>query len=135
MLYNTVFGTELCCPLRRQFLQLGGDPLRGGRHACAVDVPARGPARVAQMGRDVEDVAEGWEPRELERIAFIAPKSAGMRRANEENEEHRCRNKNGDGPLSTFEEFRIHFWRQLLRFVDRLGFCRGKSGCASVNKC
>ena len=89
--------------------------------------------RKRQVRRMCEAV--GHPVTELERIAFIAPKSAGMRRANEENEEHRCRNKNGDGPLSTFEEFRIHFWRQLLRFVDRLGFCRGKSGCASVNKC
>jgi len=48
----------------------------------------------------VEDVGEGWQSRDFQRIAFVSPESARVGRADKENKQHRCRQENRNDPLA-----------------------------------
>ena len=67
----------------------------------------------------MQQLSEGRKARELDRIAFIAPKSAGMGRANEKEEQNERGQKDRDNAFGIFEELGIHLWRR--DGVDKTG--------------
>ena len=71
----------------------------------------------------MEDVGECWQPRQLDRIAFVPPKSAGVRRANEKEKDNERGKKDCNDPLGGFDQTRVQDAAGILPCKKRLREC------------